>query len=88
MVEAALDFASSETKSAPMIGCLVVGFYKDGATNHSIYRPSVIEHSVGGPLFGAWVKEAAEYAIRHKDANDTAIDVVNRTNGFFDDDPA
>lgn len=85
LVDKALDFAGCETKAAPMIGCLVLAFYADGATNHLIHKPSVREHNIGGPLFGAWVREAAEHALRHKDAHDTAVDIVNRANGFSDD---
>jgi hypothetical protein len=89
MIEAAIDFASSETKSAQMIGCLVIGFYADGACNRTMHRPSVRENRMGRDMFDAWAKQSVSAALAHNMAHDVAADVVNRSNGYIDDgDPA
>ena len=85
MLEGAAVHVDSETKASPMVGCVILSVYKNGAVNKSVHVPNPENgDGMGRDLFQVLMHQALDNIIVNRIADDQACSRVNAANGYDD----
>lgn len=76
LLESAADHVALEgSKSARMVGCIVLSVYADGRCNKTIHRP--MGDGMGDTMFYAMLRQGMDDMIIRKIAEDAACDKID-----------